>query len=109
MSQSHIVCFVAMPFRDECEVVLEAIRDVLEVKPYFLQVETAAFQYFARNVSDNVATWIQRASCYVADISDGNENVMMELGLGIPGSSTLNHSARRFQASSRGFGRLFTY
>lgn len=76
----HITCFVALPFRPEYDVVIEALRDVLEAPPYFWQVETAARHFFANDIPNNVSNWIARAHCYAADISDGNDNVMMELG-----------------------------
>lgn len=77
---SHIQCLVALPFDDAYDVVLEALRDILEDKPYFWQVVRADKQYFANDVPNNLAQWIARAHCYAVDISELNENVMMELG-----------------------------
>ena len=78
---SHITCFVALPFADDYEVVFEALRDVLEVAPYFWQVARGDKRFLANDVPDNVAAWVKRAQCYVADVSEANENVMMEVGL----------------------------
>lgn len=76
----HVTCFVALPFAPEYDVVLEALRDVLEVSPYFWEVVRADKRFFAQDVPNNVAQWIARAHCYAVDLSEGNENVMMELG-----------------------------
>src|ERR1022692_2146529 len=76
----HIMCFFAVPFRDEYDVVLEALRSVLEDAPYFWEVARADRKFFARTVPDNVGMWISRAQCYVVELSDCNPNVMMELG-----------------------------
>jgi hypothetical protein len=88
----HILCFVALPFKSEYDVVVEALKDVLEAPPYFWQVETAKKHYFDLNVPENVRYWIARAHCYAVDITDGNDNVMMELGhmhWGFPEKTTL--------------------
>jgi molecular chaperone HtpG len=77
---SHITCFVALPFAAEYEVVFEALRDVLEVRPYFWQVVRGDKRFLANDVPDNVFAWMRRAHCYAADISEANENVMMEAG-----------------------------
>ena len=77
---SHITCFVALPFAPEYEVVFEALRDVLEVGPYFWQVARGDKRFLANDVPDNVFAWMRRAHCYAADISEANENVMMEAG-----------------------------
>jgi molecular chaperone HtpG len=76
----HIMCFFAVPFRDEYDVVLEALRSVLEDAPYFWEVARADRKFFERTVPDNVGMWISRAQCYVVELSDCNPNVMMELG-----------------------------
>ncbi len=76
----HITCFVALPFNDEYDILLEALRDVLEVAPYFWQVERADSKYFKNSAPNNVGEWIARSQCYIVDISESNESVMMELG-----------------------------
>jgi molecular chaperone HtpG len=77
----HIVCLLAVPFEKDYDVLLEALRDVLEVAPYFWQVARADKRFFANDVPNNMAYWIARAQCFAADISEMNENVMMEVGL----------------------------
>jgi hypothetical protein len=80
LQQEHVTCFVAIPFDEKYDSVLEALRDVLEVAPYYWQVARADQKLFKQHLSRNVAEWIARAHCYVADITDQNGNVMMELG-----------------------------
>jgi hypothetical protein len=77
---SYITCFVAIPFSEEYEPVIGALRDVLQGSPYFWRVERADKRYFENEVSRNVAQWIRRAQCFAADLTDGNDNVMMEVG-----------------------------
>lgn len=84
-SFNHIVCFVALPFNDNDKfayktVLLPALRLVLEQSPYYWQVVRADDTIFASTISENIADWMQLASVGIADISDLNPNVMMELG-----------------------------
>src|SRR6266496_3462922 len=81
----HIVCFVALPFKDNSSfqyetVLLPALRKVLELDPYWWQVVRADEKYFEDIIQGNVGNWMKRVHAYVADISDLNPNVMMELG-----------------------------
>jgi hypothetical protein len=81
----HVTCMVALPFRDHDtfayeSVLLPALRAVLEVEPYYWQVVRADEKYLEDTVEGNVTEWMRRAHAYIADISDLNPNVMMELG-----------------------------
>ena len=76
----HVLCFVALPYRDEYECVLSGLRSVLEDAPYFWEVKRADERYLERTVSENAGTWISNSHCYVVDITQVNANVMMELG-----------------------------
>jgi hypothetical protein len=76
----HTTCFVALPFTQEYEIVYEALQDVLEAAPYFWEVVRADERFFANDIPKNVAYWIARSHCYAVDLSEGNANVMMELG-----------------------------
>jgi nucleoside 2-deoxyribosyltransferase len=80
----HIQCMVAMPFRDEIypynKVLLPALRRVLERVPYYWEVAIASEEIFERIIQRNVVTWMNNADVYIADISDLNPSVMMELG-----------------------------
>lgn len=76
----HIQCLIALPFDDAYNVVFEALCDVLEAAPYFWQVVRADKRYFKNDVPNNMAAHIARAHCFAVDITELNENVMMELG-----------------------------
>lgn len=81
----HITCFVAMPFGDRetfkyDTVLLAALREALELDPYYWQVVRADERYFENIIQNNVDAWIKRVQVYIADVSDENPNVMMELG-----------------------------
>jgi len=77
----HITCFVALPFEEPFKVVLEALRDVLEGHPYYWEVKRADQRLYRSNVPENVGHWIARAHCYAVDLTEGNDNTLMELGL----------------------------
>lgn len=77
----HITCFVAIPFDEEYSIVLEALRDVLEAPPYYWEVKRADQRVYFSTVSENVGHWIARAHCYAVELTEGSENVLMELGL----------------------------
>ncbi len=83
-SPKHIVCFVALPFEDEefayKTVLLPAIRSIFEQHPYYWQVVRADDTIFASTIAENVGDWMQLADVSIADISNLNANVMMELG-----------------------------
>jgi hypothetical protein len=81
----HIICFVALPFKDSQTfayetVLLPAIRAALELDPYYWQVDRADDKYFEDIIQHNIGVWMKHAQTYIADISDLNPNVMMELG-----------------------------
>jgi molecular chaperone HtpG len=76
----YITCFVALPFKTEYDILVEALREVLEVAPYFWKVERADTRFFESTIADNVRRWIARSQCFAVDLSEGNDNVMMELG-----------------------------
>lgn len=81
----HVVCFVALPFTDKPTfayhtVLLPALREVLELAPYYWQVGRADDSYFKDTIYENVAFWMNQAHAYIADISDLNPNVLLELG-----------------------------
>jgi molecular chaperone HtpG len=81
----HVICMVALPFKDNHTfayetVLLPALRAVLEQDPYYWQVIRADERYFEETIEQNVAVWMKLAQAYIADISDLNPNVMMELG-----------------------------
>src|SRR2546428_1684857 len=84
-ASNHIVCFVALPFNDNeafayKTILLPALRFVFEQSPYYWQVVRADDTIFASTIAENIADWMQIADVGIADISDLNANVMMELG-----------------------------
>ncbi|GHO99299.1 hypothetical protein KSF_093470 [Reticulibacter mediterranei] len=81
----HITCMVALPFNDNAtfaykSVLFPALRKVLEQHPYYWQVARADEKYYHSTVHANVARWLRQAHAYIADISDLNANVLLELG-----------------------------
>ncbi len=76
----HISCFVAMPFDEQYKPLLAALRLVLEDKPYGWEVIRADSRLFGLTISANVEAHIAHSHCYLADISDKNPNVFLEIG-----------------------------
>jgi hypothetical protein len=76
----HISCFFAMPFDPSYDPLLQAVRQVLEDKPYGWQVIRADEQQRGITITENVRGHIARSHCYLAEISDGNPNVFLEIG-----------------------------
>jgi len=75
-----VTCFVAMPFRDETKALFEALRTVLEDVPYLWEVTRADLKVHDPSLWANVKSHMLRAHCYVADVSDANLNVYLEVG-----------------------------
>jgi len=76
----HISCFVAMPFDEQFQPLLKALKLVLEDKPYGWEVIRADSRLLGLTISANVEAHIARSHCYLADISDKNPNVFLEIG-----------------------------
>ena len=76
----HVSCFFAMPFDPSYDPLLKAVRQVLEDKPYGWQVFRADESHQGTTISENVRGHIARSHCYLADISDRNPNVFLEIG-----------------------------
>ena len=76
----HITCFFTMPFDSSYEELLEAVRRVLEDKPYVWQVIRADEEHQGKTITTNVMKHITRSHCYLAEISDNNPNVFLEIG-----------------------------
>ncbi|MFL5625838.1 MAG: hypothetical protein ACJ788_09640, partial [Ktedonobacteraceae bacterium] len=76
----HVSCFVATPF-EGYDLVLEALREVLEDKPYFWQVIRADEEQLDPTIYGSVFKHIARAHCYIAEVSNHNFNVGLELGI----------------------------
>ena len=76
----HVSCFIAMPFKGY-DLVAEALREVVEDLPFCWQLVRADEEQLDFSLYGNVFRHIMRAHCYVAEVSDQNFNVGLELGL----------------------------
>jgi molecular chaperone HtpG len=77
----YISLFVMMPFGDEYKIVERALRDIFENDPYGFQVILARDRTMHQNLFENVKAHMRLVSGFIADISDLNPNVMLELGI----------------------------
>jgi uncharacterized Zn-finger protein len=77
---AHVSCFFAMPFEDHYEMIERAMKRVLEDKPYGWQVVLARDVYRDRRIHENVRAHIAQSHCYMAEISEQNPNVFLEIG-----------------------------
>ncbi len=77
-----ITCFVAMPFnKPELDVVYRALETILEDVPYLWNVGRADDLPVAdRMLWTNVERHMTSAHCFIAEISEPNLNVMIEIG-----------------------------
>jgi molecular chaperone HtpG len=76
----HVSCFFAMPFQDEYVAIEQAFKEVLGDKPYGWQVVLARDSHQKQRTLDNVLAHISRSHFYIAEISEKNENVLIEIG-----------------------------
>lgn len=76
----HILIFMITPFADEYRSVELAVRRVFEQAPFCFEVCLARDKYNADTLVENVKSHIAAAQCFIAEISDLNPNVMMEVG-----------------------------
>lgn len=76
----HVVLFMMTPFADEYSNVVQAVKLVFERAPYFFEVVLARDVTHLQVMRDNVREAMSRAHGFIAEISDHNPNVMMELG-----------------------------
>jgi hypothetical protein len=78
----YVSCFVAMPFSDaRAAEIYDAIRAVLEDKPYYWRVVRADDNTEMPGLWSNLKAKLLRAHCYVAVFTgDLNANVMIEIG-----------------------------
>lgn len=76
----HILMFMITPFADEYRSVELAVRRVFEQAPFCFEVCLARDKYNADTLVENVKSHIAAAQCFIAEISDLNPNIMMEVG-----------------------------
>lgn len=73
--------FVAMPFAPEHDAFFQALVEALEDAPFFWKVLRADRSVVHHPLLwENVKRLLSQAHCYIAEISDLNPNVMLELG-----------------------------
>ncbi len=72
--------FVMMPYDPIYNPLEAALRQVLESPPWFFQVVLARDEKVDTRATGNIAKHIRGADGYVAEVTEHNENVMMELG-----------------------------
>jgi hypothetical protein len=77
---SYVTCFVAMPFRPDTDAVYAAIEKVLEDFPFLWSVVRADERTKEAGVWENVKRQMLTAHCFIADVSEANPNVMIEIG-----------------------------
>jgi hypothetical protein len=78
---SPVRLFALMPFNEACADLEEALRSIFEDEPYCFQVILARDRTVTRNLFDNVKAHMKVVNAFVADITDLNPNVMLELGM----------------------------
>lgn len=76
----HIRIFMITPFGNDYENVEAAVRKVFESAPYFFEVCLASDKTLKRRLSDNVRKHIAVSQGFIAEISELNPNVMIEVG-----------------------------
>lgn len=76
----HIRMFMITPFAAEYKPVEQAVRNVFEKAPYFFEVRLARDYYASDTLVENVKSHMNSSHCFMAEISELNENVMMEVG-----------------------------
>lgn len=76
----YVTCFVAMPFSEAARPVFEALRAVLEDMPYCWRVTRADTAMHKAMLWENVRAHMAQAHCFIADVSEPNANVMLEIG-----------------------------
>jgi molecular chaperone HtpG len=83
-SPKHIICFLATPSDNENfkyrSILTTALRTILEQAPYYWQVVRADEMYYDNNVDQNIVYSMKRAQVYIADITELDPEVMMQLG-----------------------------
>jgi hypothetical protein len=79
----HVTCFVALPFDDQYETLMQAIKERFEGHPYFWEVLRADKNYAADSrvdVEGHIRSHMDRAHVFLAEVSEANPNVMIEVG-----------------------------
>ena len=76
-----ITCFVAMPFNNHRrDRLYSALEQILEDEPYFWNLIRADETVADARLWKNVAAQIESAHCHIAEVTEHNPNVMIEIG-----------------------------
>jgi molecular chaperone HtpG len=78
---SHVRCFVALPFSKDYDILFETIQALFETKPFYWEIARADERYLKDEIRGNIQQLMSQSHCYMAEISDTNPNVMIELGM----------------------------
>lgn len=76
----HVTCFVAFDY-DQKKHVFEALRDILQDRPYFWEVVRADARIENSALLPNLTRQINKADCFIVELSDRNPSVLLELGM----------------------------
>lgn len=79
-NMKHIQLFMISPYKEKYRPLEEAIRRVFEEAPFFFEIRLARDYFSADTQMENVKKHIASAHGFIAEISDRNANVMMEVG-----------------------------
>jgi hypothetical protein len=77
----HVRCFVALPFSKDYDILFETLQELFENKPYYWEIARADERYIKDEIRGNIQQLMSQSHCYMAEISDTNPNVMIELGM----------------------------
>jgi molecular chaperone HtpG len=75
----HAVFFLMTPFADEYNGLRDALRDVLQ-DDWGCELAVASDRTYESRIFTNLRVHMDRACAFLAEVSDGNPNVMYELG-----------------------------
>jgi len=71
---------LSMPYEKRYDQVEKAVREVFESDPYYFEVVLARDFMMEGRIIESVRAHIERSDAFIADISDANPSVMMEVG-----------------------------
>ncbi len=82
---AHTICLATLPAEAPTtfayrSILLPALQEVLEQGPYYWQVITTDQVYYEETFERNFVACVHQAHAFVADISDPDPNMMLELG-----------------------------
>lgn len=81
----HITCLAILPPEanqnfDYENILLPALRNVLEQRPYYWQVVYSNDKYYGETIRTNVNGWMKYTQVYIIDISNQSPEIFTELG-----------------------------